>query len=172
MPDITDILKRAKRREQTVVLCLAGHEVAEIERLERELASLADAWQPDSLAATDPREKIAKQIKAVRERMRKSEVEFRFRALGSKEWSDLLAAHPSPKRDEVWDVETFPQAVIVASCVDPVMLPEQAVELFEVINEGQRAELFQAAMSVNSEATHIPFSLSASGILSSLTDAK
>lgn len=172
MPDITDILKRAKRREKSVFLCLAGDEVAEIERLERQLASLADTWQPDSLAGADPREKISKQIKAVRERMRKAEVEFKLRALGDKEWSDLVAAHPGKERQQAWDPETFPKALVSACCVDPEMTPDQATELFEVLNEGQRNELMQAAYDVNAEATHIPFSVSASGILGSLIGEK
>lgn len=172
MPDISDILKRAKRREKIVHLCLAGDEVAEIEGLERQLTGLADTWQPDSLAATDPREKIAKQIKAARERMRKAEVAFKFRAVGAKEWSDLLAAHPGKSREQIWDPETFPKALVGACCVDPEMLPTQVEELFEVLNEGQRNDLMNAAYEVNAEATHVPFSVSASSILSSLSGGK
>ncbi|MFD0429427.1 hypothetical protein ACFQ60_22385 [Streptomyces zhihengii] len=52
------------------------------------------------------------------------------------------------------------------------MTPEQLDELFEVLNEGQRSEMFDCAYAVNTEATSIPFSVTASGILSSLTDGK
>lgn len=172
MPDITDILKRAKRREKSVFLCLAGDEVAEIERLERQLNSLADTWEANSLATANPKEKIAKQIAAARERMRKQEVEFKFQALGDKEWSDLLASHPGKTPQQAWDPDTLPKALVSACSVDPVMLPEQVGELFELLNDGQRNELMQAAFEVNAEATHIPFSVSASGILSSLTGEK
>lgn len=172
MPDISEILKRAKRRQKSVSLCLAGDAVAELEGLEQQLAKLGDAWQPDSLAATDPRAKLAKQVHAARERVRASETEFRFQALGDREWSDLHAAHPSKEKGQAWDPETFPHALIAACSVDPVMTAEQVIELFELLNAGQRDALFQCAYDANVEATGIPFSLSASGILDSLIAAK
>jgi hypothetical protein len=107
MADIADILKKAKRREKSVYLCLAGEEIAELDRLERQLAELGKAWQPGSLADADPREKLAKQVAAARKKVRGAETEFRFRALGDKEWSDLLAAHPSQDKAQMWDPETF-----------------------------------------------------------------
>lgn len=171
MPDITDILKRARPRERSVTLCLAGDEAAEVERLERQLAELSDTWAPESLGAKNPAETLARKIKAVRERMRKSETEFRFRALGEKIWSDLLAAHPGGK-GQSFDPDTFPKALISAAAIEPAMTPDQVTELFEVLNQGQRDELWQAAFEVNTEATSIPFSVSASAMLSSLTDGK
>lgn len=171
MPDITEILKRARPRERSVTLCLAGDEAAEVERLERQLAELSDTWQPDSLGAKDPSEALAKRIKAARDRMRKSEAEFRFRALGEKTWSDLLAAHPGGK-GQSFDPDTFPKALISAAAIEPAMTPDQVTELFEVLNEGQRQDLWQAAFEVNTEATSIPFSVSASGIFNSLSDGK
>lgn len=172
MPDFSEILKRAKPREKSVFLCLAGNEVAEVERLERQLTELSDTWQPDSLAGANPGEKIARQIKAARDRMRKAEVEFKLRALGDRAWSDLVAAHPSKNKNEAWDPETFPKALLAKCCIDPVMTADQVEELFEVLNEGQRGELVQGGYDVNAEATSIPFSVSASGILSSLTAGK
>ncbi|MFB6977685.1 hypothetical protein [Streptomyces scopuliridis] len=172
MPDITEILKRAKPREKSVFMCLAGDLIAEVDRLERELAGLSDTWRAESLASSNPAEKIAKKIKAVREQMKEAETEFRFRAVGDKAWSDLVAAHPSANKNEGWDPATFPKALVSACCVDPVMTPEQAEQLFEVLNEGQRTELMQGAYDVNAEATSIPFSVSASGILAGLGGGK
>jgi hypothetical protein len=168
MPDITDILKRAKPRQKPVWLCLAGDVVAEIEDLERQLGSVADTWAPDSLAATNPAEAIAKKIKSARERMRKQEVKFLLQSLGDKAWSDMVAAHPSADKNQIWDPETFPKAALIACCIDPVMTAEQAEELFAVLNQGQREELLAAAYEVNADATAIPFSVSASGILASI----
>ncbi|MFH8752935.1 hypothetical protein ACH4GK_17930 [Streptomyces rimosus] len=172
MPDITEIIKRAKPRETTVTLYLAGDEAAEVERLEAELAGLSDTWQPDSLGAKNPGEKLAKEIAAARKRLKASAVEFRLRALGRLAWSDLVAAHPSKDKAQAWDPETFPQALLAACCVEPAMKPEQVADLFEVLNEGQRIALCQAAYDVNAEATSVPFSVSASSILASLTDGK
>jgi len=159
MPDISEILKKAKRREKSVFLCLAGDAVAELEGLEKQLAKLGDAWQPDSLAASDPRIKLAKQVAAAR-------------ALGDREWSDLHAAHPAKEKGQAWDPETFAPALISACSVDPVMTVEQVRELFELLNAGQRDVLWQGAYDANVEATGIPFSLNASGILDSLTAGK
>jgi hypothetical protein len=168
MPDITDILKRARPREKAVWLCLAGDVMAEIEDLERQLTAVSDTWEPDSLAAVNPAEAIAKKIKAAREKMRKAEAKFTLRSLGDKAWSDLVAAHPSADKNQMWDPDTFPKAALVACLVDPVVTAEQAEELFGVINQGQREELLAAAYEVNAEATAIPFSVSASGILAGI----
>lgn len=173
MPDITQILAQAKAREKSVYLCLAGDLIAEVDRLERQLDGLSgDSWQPESLAATNPAQRIAKQIKAVRDRMKKAETEFRLRALGAKAYSDLLAAHPGKSPEEGFDMETFPKALLSACAIDPVMTPEQTEALFEILNEAQRQELMQAAFDVNNEATSIPFSVGASGILNSLIAGK
>jgi hypothetical protein len=172
MADIADILKKAKRREKSVYLCLAGEEIAELDRLERQLAELGKAWQPGSLADADPREKLAKQVAAARKKVRGAETEFRFRALGDKEWSDLLAAHPSQDKAQMWDPETFGPALIAACAVDPVMSAAQVRELFDVINLAQRDDLWRGAYEVNTEAPGLPFSLTDSGILDSLIAAR
>jgi hypothetical protein len=139
-----------------------------VEALERQLASITDTWEPDSLAAANPAEGLARQIQAARQRMRESQVDFRLRALGDKAWSDLVAAHPSPNADQLFDPATFPKALVAACCVDPDMDETQAAELFEVLNEGQRNDLWRAAYAVNVEATSVPFSVSASALLASL----
>lgn len=172
MPDITEILKKAKRRQKTVVLCLAGDEVANLERLEKELAVLGDAWQPDSLAEADPRRELAEKVAAARAAIRSSETEFRFEALGAKAWSDLIAAHPSQNQGEAFDPETFAPALISACSVEPAMSVAQVKELFDVLNHAQREMLWQGAFDANTEASGIPFSLTASGILDSLTGGK
>ncbi|HEY5834978.1 hypothetical protein [Streptomyces sp.] len=172
--DIEAILKQAKPRETTVPVYMAGDLVAEIERLERQLAEAgAGAWKADSLADTNPTRAIAEKIEAVREKLKKSEVEFRFRALPDDQWSDLLAAHP-PKDSEqhLFNPDTFPRALIAACAVDPIMEVEQVDRLFGVLNQAQRNALFDGAYGVNTEGTSVPFSVSASAILGALGDGK
>lgn len=166
--DILDVIKRAKLREHTVPVCLAGDAAAEVERLERELASLADAWEPTSLGDKHPGEATAKKIAALRERMQKSVVGFELRALGDTAWSDLVAAHPSESKNEAWNPKTFPIALLAATCINPVMTIEQAQTLCEQLNEGQRADLHAGVWEVNQGATSVPFSVSASAILHSI----
>ena len=62
--------------------------------------------------------------------------------------------------------------MISACAVDPVMTAEQVEALFDVLNHAQRDALWQGAFDVNTEASGVPFSLAASGILDSLIGAK
>lgn len=174
MAKIEDILKKAKPRESSVAVYMAGDLVADLERLERQLAEASEGtWRPNSMADTDPTRDIAEKIKATRDKLKASEVEFRFRALP--EWSDdpeiptwsgLLAAHPpqDPEK-EIFNPKTFPRALIAACAADPVMAPEQVDHLFAVLNQAQRNEIFDGAYEVNTEGTSLPFSVSASAIL-------
>lgn len=171
MPDIKEILAKAKPREHTVRICLAGDVAAEVERLEAEL-SAASGWQAESIADQHPGIEIAERIKDARERMTAAEVEFTFRALGAKAWSDLVAQHPGKTDDEAWDAETLAPALVAACAVDPAMTQPEVDELFEALNVGQRQQLIDAAWQVNGEATSVPFSLHASAILASHTGGK
>lgn len=179
MADIEAWLKKAKPRETTVPICLAGDVVAEAERLERQLADAGGGtWTADSLAATNPAAALVERIEAARKKIKASEVEFRFRALPDwsddpavTTWSDLLAKHPGGP-DQLFDPETFPRALVAACAIDPVMSADQVNRLFAVLNEGQREALFNGAYSVNKEGTTVPFSLNASAILAGLGDAK
>ncbi|GFH34288.1 hypothetical protein [Streptomyces pacificus] len=171
MPNLKDILAKARAREHTVRICLAGDVAAEVDRLEAELAGLSQ-WQQESLADKNPGLELAEKIKAARERMKEAEVDFTFRALGAKAWSDLVAEHPGKDSDESWDAESLAPALVAACAVDPEMTPAEVDELFEALNFGQRQQLIDAAWQVNGEATTIPFALHASAILASHTEGK
>lgn len=171
MPDIKDILSKARPREHTVRICLAGDVAAEVERLEAELAATS-GWQAESIADQHPGVEIAERIADARKRMQEGEVEFTFKALGAKAWSDLVAQHPGKSEEDAWDAETLAPALVAASSIDPVMTQSDVDELFEALNVGQRQQLIDAAWQVNGEATAVPFSLHASAILASHTDGK
>lgn len=171
MPDIKDILARAKPREHSIRICVAGDLAAEYDRLQAELAQVA-AWQPQSMAEENPSTALAQQMAELQERMKDAEVEFTFRALGAKAWSDLVAEHPGKTSDDAWDAETLAPALVSACSIDPIMSAAEVDELFETLNVGQRQLLIDAAWQVNGEATSIPFSLHASAILASRTGEK
>jgi hypothetical protein len=173
MATIKDIKKRARLREKTVTVCLAGDLQAEFERLEAQLAKATkDAWQASSLASATPGQEIAQQLADLQVQMTDAEVTFRLRALGRRAWSDLVVAHPSEKPDLAYDPETFSVALVSACSIDPKMTVEEVDDLFETLNNGQVQELIDGAFEVNSGATQVPFSLAASAILASRTDAK
>lgn len=171
MPNIKEVLAKAKPREHTVRMCVAGDAAAEYDRLEAQLSSTAQ-WQPQSMAEANPSSAIAERMVAVQEQMREAEVDFTFRALGKLAWSDLVAEHPSSTEGELFDPETLAPALVAACAVDPEMTREDVDELFETLNMRQRQQLTEAAWHVNGEATSVPFSLHASAILASLTAEK
>lgn len=168
MPNIADILKQAKPRERTVLVCIRGDLAGETERLSEELTRVNEDWEPSDLTEEHPARAIAAQLKAARDAARAAEVPFTLRYIGDKAYSDLLAAHPAEKDNELFDSVTFPRALIAASCVDPEMTEDQVVELFEVINEGEIKKLFDAAWDVHNTSDLAPFSLAASAFLATL----
>ncbi|MFJ4916055.1 hypothetical protein [Streptomyces sp. NPDC088726] len=172
MPDIKALLAKAKPRERAVKIMLDGALAGEIERLEGELLTVSEDWQPSDLAEQHPGREIAAQIAALRETARESEAEFRFRYIGDEAYSSLLAEHPSTDNNQAFDSESFPRALIAASCVDPVMTEADARDLFKVINQGQIQTLFDAAWDVHNSASLVPFSLAASALLAAAVGAE
>ncbi|MGW0626421.1 hypothetical protein [Streptomyces sp. NPDC002758] len=165
---IEDILKRAKPRERTVLVCIRGDLAGEAERLAAELARTNEDWEPSDLAESHPGRELAVKLKTVREQVKAAEVPFLLRYIGDRAYSDLLAAHPSGKDEELFNSDTFPRALIAASCADPVMSEDQVGDLFEVINEGEIKKLFDAAWDVHHASDVVPFSLAASALLAGL----
>lgn len=173
MPDISDILARVKPREVPARICLAGDVAAEVEALQDELARVSEDWEPADLTDVHPGRSAAQKLAAARDLMRAAEVEFRFRYIGDRAYHDLLAKHPSSDPAHVFDSDTFPTALIAASCIDPVMTEKQVAELFESINEGQIKKLFDAAWEAHNGAPEaVPFSLAVSALLAGLGGEK
>ncbi|MFC4006644.1 hypothetical protein ACFOY2_05390 [Nonomuraea purpurea] len=177
MATFADVKKKAKLPEKSVPLCLAGDLQAEFEELERQLQ--IERTRPDKPGATmaasgrSPAEtELAQRIEALRERMQADTTVFRLRALPKKKWSDLVAAHkPRPEDKENgldYNGDTLPVALVAACCVDPQMSVPEVEELVdEVLSQGQWDELYSGAFFLNRRKVDIPFSASASAILSS-----
>ncbi|MEV8046380.1 hypothetical protein AB0P02_21405 [Streptomyces griseoluteus] len=168
MASIEDILKEATPRERTVRVCMRGDLAGEAERLSEELSRVAEDWEPSDLTEAHPGRELAAKLKAVRAEARESEVPFTLRYIGDKAYSDLLAKHPGEEEGQLFHPTTFPRALVVASCVDPVMDSEQAAKLFEVLNQGEIQKLVTAAWDVHTSSDLVPFSLAASALLAGL----
>jgi hypothetical protein len=159
---IEDVMAMATPRETEVRICVAGDLAPEAERLAAELDALGP-FAPTSLSEADPRTALQGRLDAVYDKMRESEVVFRFRALGKLAYSDLLAAHPArPDEDGVWNAETFGPALISACCVEPAMSVEQVGALSELLSQSQRNVLFNGAWSAQVGETRVPISRAAS----------
>ncbi|MFE7954375.1 hypothetical protein [Streptomyces sp. NPDC057413] len=169
---IEDILKQARPRERTVMVCIRGDLAGEADRLSEELSKVNQDWQPTDLTEEHPGRQIAAKLAELREQIKAAEVPFTLRYIGDRAYSDLLAAHPSDNDDQLFNDATFPRALIAASCVDPVMSEDQVADLFEVINEGEIKKVFDAAWDVHHSADVVPFSLAASALLAGLGGEK
>ena len=166
-----DILALAKPREETVTLCLDGSLAADADRLIAQLNELDRPGARSSLADGAQRAKLAGELDDLRELMKLSEVTFRFQALPSKEYSDMLAAHPSSDPNKALDVQGLQPDLIARCAIEPKMSREQVDQLLDRINEWQRDRLFDAAWNANNAAVAIPSSRAASAS-PSLSDAR
>lgn len=169
---IEDILAEATPRERTVRVCIRGDLAGRMEELQDELATASEDWEPSGLTDVHPGRVLAEEMRELREQIRAAERPFTLRYIGDRAYSDLMAAHPSDNDGEAFNSESFPRALIAASCISPVMSEEQAAQLFEKINEGEIKKLFDAAWDVHNSSDVIPFSLAASALLASLTGEK
>jgi len=166
------IVAESSRPECSVTLCTAGALNARHQELERQLGEELQK-QSTSLAEGGRKREIATEIESVLAEMRAHEHTFTFRGLAHKDWSDLTAAHePREGRNEIVNLETFPPACIAASLIrvdeDEVDTNIEDVEtLFDVLNEGQIDQLFNAAWEANTGGRTVPFSGLASAILRS-----
>lgn len=157
MPDFTELLAAATPREVTVQVCLAGDAAGDLEGLQAELASMGD-WTPTSLGESDPAVGLQEQIETTRERVLAAAAAFRFRALGHRSYSTLIAAHPAPEGSkEPYDPGTFLPALLAACCLEPGLTPAQVERLLDAVNDGTARALYQAALSVNEEPSPLPF---------------
>jgi hypothetical protein len=157
MPDIEQLLAGAEPREESVRVCLDGPAATELADLRDELAGLDD-WQPTSLADTDPRTGLRARIEALREAAVAASVEFRFRALGHRAFSALVAAHPpAPGSSGLYDEATFLPALLAACCVSPTLSPGQVDLLLDRVSYGTAQQLFDTALAVNEEPSPVPF---------------
>ncbi len=106
---------------------------------------------------------LQKELDLLEESASESEVSFVFEALGNKAYSDLIDEHP-PTDEQItefgrleWNPETFPPAVIQASCIEPELTPDDVEHIMEEFSSGDVQALFNTALLVNVERASVPF---------------
>ena len=159
--------------EQSVRVCVRGDLVAQLERLEADLVEARDADENENRHPKAP--KIAKQIEELQAVARGHEVEFVFRSIGRKAWSDLVSQHPPTKKQKAelkgnqrleWNPETFPIAAVAESCIKPAGVTEDAVQrIADEWTHGQWQLLWNACLAANIKVNDVPSSVAASAIL-------
>lgn len=167
MASVEDLIAQAKPREVTVPICLAGDLNARHEELSRQLQAAGDSWVPDSLSGVNPKLALAEQITALEREMAEHSHTFVCRALPRSKYAELRRAHPArddtavPER--LFNLDTFPVALVAASCVDPEFPSVEKVdELFDRLGQGAFDEVFTAAWAANTGGSGVPKSLLAS----------
>jgi hypothetical protein len=165
--DFATLLDAVRPPERTAFLCLREDLRGDHDQMQLELAK-ASRESSTSLGGGAAAQEIAQKIRAIETEMDAAKVSFRFRALAPDAYSALMEAHPprEDKDERQFNTDTFPPALIAASCVDPVMAPDDAKALFSKISSGQQAELFEAAWLANTGRAEVPFSALASVLTS------
>lgn len=144
-----DVLGAFRVPEKVVPLVADGALLAERE----EAAAALDVAVASPGAATDPAvAELAARVRDLEQRCREATVAFRLRGLGRNAFRRLLAEHRKDDGSDDFDPVTFPQALISACALDPVMAPADVQRLCDVLNDGQVDALFGAAWEACREA--------------------
>lgn len=170
-PTIEEIRRRKKPNEKSVEILLEPILKSKIEEKEKEVDRLARLEQRgkkdlSQRAAAD----IQAELDALLDEARSESVTFIFRDIGRKRLDKLVLAHPpTDEQKQLWkdegnpgtlgyNLETFPAALIAATCVDPEMSEEDAIAICEEWGGGDIEALFFTAMAACKERTSIPLS--------------
>lgn len=119
---------------------------------------------------------IARQIQDLEAELAASEEAFTFEALSRGTARELVAEHPATEDQQKeaaaegrrlqWNPDTYPPALIAASCITPRLTVEDAVEIWDGWSDGQVAQLWSGCLSVNAGTVDVgPKSQIASDIL-------
>lgn len=137
---------------------------AEVERLEAELAAIPDDAKPRRAALPHPAVAKAREIEAAREKMRKSEVTFTFKALTHAQREQIRIDMQGRDQPDETNLR-----VLAAMCVSPSCTWED----FRDLRDSVGVVIFEAIDATATRAAgvdwSVPFSATASLILSTET---
>lgn len=179
-PSWAQLKKQHTNARKSVRLTLRGDLMDEIATLEEEMHR--QEREDEKYNREDLAPKIARQIQDLVEAARAAEVLFTFQGLGSGEFAKLQAAHPATDEnrkalgtDELeWNPDTFPPALMAASCIAPADLHDNTAEWTEIHrswSNGQVMRLWTTCMAANAMGADTPKSERASEILRRLGSA-
>ncbi len=122
-------------------------------------------------------------VDAAREAMEAAQVEFVFEGIGRQAWTEMSRRHEATPQQQaatpgqIFNDETFPIEALPASCVNRELTAEDAVWLYENLDEGEWGKLWGACLTANFGSMVRPKSEAASAlrpasVLSWLTAAR
>lgn len=169
-PSFAALLADARLPERSVPVCMRADLVADHEAADRELEKLTN--QPSTKFSGNGSGELRQKILDLEEQMRAATYEFRLRALPKPRFRALVAEHQPRRtadgsvddRDRALGVnaETFFDALIRASLLDPELSGKQWTELAEALTDRQYDVLADAAWYLNRGDVDVPFSRAAS----------
>ena len=163
---ITDILAMKKPVTKTITVQLDGELAEEITELVEELRLAERSDGRENKLDRAPAIKL--KLENLRVKAQATSVSFTFQSIGRVEYDALLELHkPTPqqiKEKMQFNIDTFPAALVAASCTEPKMEFNIAQAMFDSSdwNSAELQELFLAAFSANNEVPDIPLSNDAS----------
>ena len=163
-PSAMDHLRKKKKAVTRTVAIICDSAVADryaaaVNRLTE--ADRALTARPKDQRVISEREEALEALEALEGEAEEASEDFTFRGIGRKVFEDLIDNHEATKEqrakarkagEEVqWNAETFPQALVSASLVDPDLSEEDIHEIWdsEDWNQAELLELFSAALEVN-----------------------
>jgi hypothetical protein len=174
MTKYADIKARKVSTRRSVTVVLDGEIMAQIDSLKDRIKVEARADARENRDPVAPR--LRRELDALYDEARKSEVKFTFKSAGRAEFDKLVAEHPAtpeqrkqlkdltaergiPFDPPKWDPDTFPPAIIAASSYDPELSVAEALDLWEDKNwsPAELLKIFECALSCYWEVDEIPF---------------
>jgi hypothetical protein len=151
-------------------VCLDSDLVLEIERLEESLARETKLDETTNRAPLAPG--IAERIIELREQAKAKEREFVFASIGRRAYSDLIRSHPATEAQAeeagarlAWNTDTFPPALLAASCVEPTDTSLAWWQRkYDQWGTGQVARLWQACLAAQGGVVEVPKAEAASAM--------
>jgi hypothetical protein len=161
-PATFDHLKKKQPLERRVTIAL------DQETLEA-FDAAGDALERAKLL-NEPTEELETALEEARAKLEETSAVLVFRSIGRKAYDRLVDTYPptpeqikefqedNPDREgnpgkgkPPYDIDHFAPALVAASCVDPAMTIEEVTELFDEWNAVEVAELWVAALEVNTQ---------------------
>lgn len=172
--------KGFKRPRASVSIATRSDVIAEAEALDVELRQAREEDERHNRQDRAP--EIARRIQALEAEAAESEIEFVFEGLGRGEYARLIAAHQpteQQKRDAKsagveapYNTDSFPPALMAASCIEPAELAGNVAEWTEIHDTwslGQVTKLWRTVNTANAGVAELPKSVTASVVLALLS---
>lgn len=167
-PPTFDHLKRKRPRTRTVDIILDDELAQEVADLAREVRIDRDyLGQLEGRGATDPVRKLEldekqQRLADLQRQLREETATMRFEGIGRERFEEIQDEHQPTDEQKAeaaakddpppeWNPDTFPQAVVQASCVEPKMTEEQVAHLWKTWNEGELTAIWLTAYAVNTQ---------------------